>query len=223
MMTRIRYKTKNESAYEDIKLRILRGYHKPGGKLAIQRIAKGLGFSEIPVREALKKLEAEGFVQNNPHSGFVVSEPDFKSKGHIFEIRQLLEGHAIRLAANNISEKSLQKLGQLIDEMRKKLVLNDIVSLSNLNYHFHDTIYASSGNPILYKLIQQTWNMSPRTQAVYTLIKGRVESAIKEHEEIYESLREGNAEKAKEVLFIHKQRSYDLLSGYGKDSEKENE
>src|SRR4030043_2202907 len=101
------FKTKNQLAYERLKMGIVQGNYEPGSSLLLHTIANSFGISEIPIREALKKLEAEGLVTHAPHFGFVVTEPDFKNQMEIFEVRQLLEGYATWLAASHISSETL--------------------------------------------------------------------------------------------------------------------
>jgi len=211
------FKTKNQLAYERLKTGIIQGNYEPGSSLLLHTIANSFGISEIPIREALKKLEAEGLVSHAPNFGFVVTEPDFKNQMEIFEVRQLLEGHAAWLAASHISSETLEKLKGLLDEMKKKASKN-MTRLAELNYQFHDLIYSSCQNPILCKLIQQVWIMAPRTRSIYCLIKGRAQSSIQEHENIYCHLVGRDAKGAKEALIKHKQKSYDLLLQYGKSN-----
>lgn len=211
------YRTKNQLAYERLKTGIIQGDYEPGSNLLLHKIAKSFGISEIPVREALKKLEAEGLVSHAPHFGFVVTEPNFKNQGEVFEVRQLLEGYATWLAASHISSETLKKLKDLLEKMKKK-TSKDMIRLAELNYQFHDLIYSSCQNLILYKLIQQVWAMAPRTRSIFSLIKGRAQSSIQEHENIYRYLVARDAERAKEALIKHKQESYDLLLQYRKSN-----
>lgn len=208
-----RAKTKQQFAYEHLKTGIIRGEYSPGGKLLLRSIAARIGVSEIPVREALKRLEAEGMVKNTPHIGFVVTEPDFNSHRQLFEVRKLLEGHATWLAAREITDDTLAKVRVVHDEMKANL--SDPSLVAELNYRFHDMVYASCGNPILYNLIKQTWSMAPRTQAIFKLIRNRAETSAREHEDILSALDSRDSERARSALIRHKEHSYDLLCRYG--------
>lgn len=207
-----RVKTKNRLAYETLRRGIIEGVYKPGERLIINKVAKDFGFSAIPVREALKTLEAEGLVRNTPHVGFVITEPSFMNKNKVFEVRQLVEGQAIWHAAGRIPAEALENLKYLVKEMKNSI--SDEVKLADLNFQFHDLIYSFCGNDVLYKLIQEVRAMAPRTKSIYSLVKHRIRSAIREHEEIYQLLLEGNAERAKQTLMKHQQTSYDLLMKY---------
>lgn len=203
--------TKTEAAYEAIKNDIIEGAYESGSKIVIHHIAKKYHVSEIPIREALKKLEAGGLVRNIPHAGFVVTETDFKNQNHIFEVRQLLEGQATALAAQNITGKTLRRLKSLQTRMRR-ICDSEFVKLAKLNYEFHETIYASCQNPTLYKLIQQVWAQAPRTRAIFSLIPQRGCASVEEHERIVSALEANDGERAKQAMLEHKARAYRLLA-----------
>jgi len=209
-----RVKTKNQLAYETLKAEIIEGKYEPGEKLVISSIAKRYGFSVIPIREVLNALESEGFVTGTPFVGYVVKKPEFRDHNDLAEIRQLLEGHAIGLAAKRITPAALKKLKLLVDRMKQAVSESDMTKIIRLNHQFHDLIYSSCGNQILYNLIQQVFAMAPRAASVYKLVKfipSRAEPSISEHEEIYHCLAARDARKAQRVLYEHKQRTYDLL------------
>lgn len=197
-------------AYENLKEEICCGELTPGTHMTIHRIAQRYGMSESPIREALKKLEAEGLITNRPHVGFIVTEPDFKDQENIFATRQLLETHATWLAASNIKQEKLEMLRDAIAKM-KACEPSDAPTLADLNYQFHDIIYGSCGNPVLYQIIRQVAALTPRTKSIFYLEKSRIGSSIREHEEIYRHLADGNADAARTALREHKRRSYDIL------------
>jgi DNA-binding GntR family transcriptional regulator len=206
------HKTKSALAYENLKSEIINGMIKPGERIIIQTISKKYGISDIPVREALKKLEADGFVQNTPHVGVVVTMPNFENQGELFEVRQLLECRAVELAACNISPSMLEELEQILEQMNQ-VCGNDVIAFSKLNDQFHDKIYAASGNRVLYKFIQQAWAMSPRTRSIFALVPGGARESLQQHKEIYAFLKEKDPAGAREAMRRHKEEGFRLLSG----------
>jgi len=204
-------KTKTEAVYEEIRTDIIEGVYEPGQKVVIQRLAKRYRVSEIPIREALKKMEAEGLVRNIPHAGFVITETDFKNQRNIFEVRQLLEGQAVALAAHHITPKTLKHLRSLQGRM-EKICATEPIKLAKLNYEFHNAIYGSCQNPTLFRLIQQVWAQAPRTSSIFSLVPGRGCASVEEHGRILQALEAGNPEEAKRALLDHKERSYRILA-----------
>lgn len=204
-------KTKYQLAYETLKREIIEGKYEPGAKLVISSIAKSYGFSVIPIREVLKGLESEGFITGMPFVGYVVKKPNFKEHKDLVEIRQLLEGHAIGLAAENMTPEVLKRLKQLVEKMQKCVKTSDMTRFIKLNNQFHDLIYSSCRNQILYSLIQQVFAMAPRALAIYKMIPSRAKTSVAEHEEIYQCLVARDAKKAQRALHEHKRNTYDLL------------
>ncbi len=215
-MPQLIIKTKQQLSYENIRNAIVRGEYKPGEKLIVGMIAKKLGVSNIPVRESLKKLESEGLVQNTPHFGSVVALPDFKNHADIFAVRQLLEGEATYLAAQCITPRLLAKLKKILEEMEKANE-KDGIKVADLNHQFHNMIFASCGNAVLYKLIQQIWPIAPRAKFIFSIVPNMIPTSVKEHKVIYTLLEEKDAEGAKQAFLQHKQRCYDLLLKYSSE------
>ncbi|RJX32540.1 MAG: GntR family transcriptional regulator [Desulfarculus sp.] len=217
-----KFNTKTGVAYESLKRDIADGKYRPGEKLTISQISKELHISDIPVREALNRLESEGLVENTPHVGYKVTHPEFDKFIEVFEVRQLLEGQAAALAAKNIAPEALQEMARLLDFMGETTRQNDMDALTKLNYQFHHIIYSSCGNGVLTRLIEQVWAIYPRTRSIFIMIPERAFSVLPEHEEIYKALKNGDAERAREALLRHKQRSYDLLVNYEQNLEVAN-
>jgi DNA-binding GntR family transcriptional regulator len=213
-------KTKQQLAYENIRHAIIQGKYEPGKKLVANKIAKALGVSYIPVREALRKLESEGFLQNTPNMGFSVKVPDFKNYSEIFKVRQFLEADAAAMAAKNMRPRVLAKLKKILEKMKtasSSAETIDGIMLGNLDFQFHDLIFASCGNNTLYSLILQIWPLSPRTNLIFSLFPNRIPISVREHEELYSRLEAKDSEGAKEAHLRHKQKAYDLLMQYKRD------
>ena len=102
--------TLRDEIYRSLKQGIIRGDLKRGERFSIDQIAREIGVSRTPVREATLKLEQEGFVQKLPYGGFVVSHFSKKDIVEIFGIRSVLEGYAVSLAVPNMDEKKIKKL-----------------------------------------------------------------------------------------------------------------
>jgi DNA-binding GntR family transcriptional regulator len=127
-----------EEVYTSIKEAILTGELPSGGRLSIGRLLKEIGFSPTPIREALLKLEQEGFVSRLPKGGFIVSQFTKKDIDEIFDIRSLLEGYAVGLAIHYIKEKDIHWLEMNINESEQYLLKNKLNKVSTLNTEYHD-------------------------------------------------------------------------------------
>jgi len=206
-----KFNTKTDVAYDFLKREITEGTYRPGGKIKISQIARELSISDIPVREALNRLESEGLVENTPHVGFKVTHPEFNKYIEVFQVRQLLEGQATVLAAEAIGPAGVDELQSLVELMREATEKDDMATLSRLNYQFHHLIYSSCDNSVLIRQIEQVWSIYPRTRSIFTMIPDRAKTVQAEHEEIFQAIKAGDAQRAKQAMIEHKQRSYDLL------------
>ena len=112
-----------------------------------------------------------------------------------------------------MSQEDLDRLEAMMEEMKRRDP-EDIAAHVDINYQFHNLIYSSTGNNVLYKLIEQTWAMAPRTKSIFLLFPERIPTAIKEHEKICQCLKNRDAEGAKRAFVEHKRKAFDLLIQY---------
>jgi len=132
-------------------------------------VAKILGISGIPIREALTKLEAEGLVAITPHIGASVISIDKTKFEEIHVIRTELEGLATQLACQCLKEEDFERLEQILKESEAAFAAADYNELTELNERFHFTIYRSCPNQSLNKMIVEllTSRVSPPVRSSY--------------------------------------------------------
>jgi DNA-binding GntR family transcriptional regulator len=127
--------------YEFLKSSVLSGHFNPGERLTEEHLAKRLGVSRTPVREALHKLESEGLIKPLETRGFIVSRDSKDEVEELFELRAILEGYALRIISEKISEEYLKQLDRLVvgaeDALRKKRM----EEVFKWNTKFHDTLH----------------------------------------------------------------------------------
>ena len=184
--------TVTEFVVNSIRERILAGYYVAGARLDQQTLIGDLGVSLIPVRESLRQLEAEGFVQIHPHRGAFVAELSITDLKEIYLVREVLEETATQVAVPNLSAQKLDDLAALIEKMERATDANDYAQLFNLNREFHFTIYEASDNSLLIQMIGGLWDRSRRYRQLYTHLPKRASQALVEHKEIYLACKVGN-------------------------------
>ncbi len=128
--------------YDYLKNAILSGQFHPGEKLTEQHLAKTIGVSRTPVREALHKLESEGLIKPRKKRGFFVSGDSREEVEELFEIRSILEGYALRLVAERISDAMLEQLNGFIKKAENALKKKKIDEVFKWNTCFHDTLHS---------------------------------------------------------------------------------
>ena len=206
-MTREPYLTKSQIAYSAIKEDIVTGKYKPNQRIVVSRVAKQFGFSEIPVREALKQLESEGIIQSRPHVGVVVTSFEFDDYEKLMQVRAPLEGLATRLAAENLKERDLHFLEKLIAKMEKVINDQNFEKLPPLDREFHQAIYRACGNTYLNKIINEIWDLSFRNPGIFAFIPERARKSLPEHQKILQALKNRDGELAEKLILKQKEDS----------------
>lgn len=185
--------TKSQFAYEWTKDQIVTGKFRPGDKLNVTDLADGLQVSEIPVREALKRLEAENFVSWIPHVGFRVTPVTSRALVQMFAVRINLEKLAAELAFPALG-RALGELEQLEAEMKGCLAENRLDQYWRVNRRFHGVIYAPCDNDLLMAILQQLLERSSRARAIFALSPNRAKTSALQHEGLLRAIREGDKE-----------------------------
>jgi DNA-binding GntR family transcriptional regulator len=186
---------------DEIRAQIISGVYEPGSRLIEDRLAEQLGVSRNPVREALRVLETEGFVEMVPRRGALVASLPAKEVNDLFEVRMTLEGLAARLAARNIDDGMLARLRKLVAAREQAVTRNDYRRIGQLNTQFHELIVAASGNRFLTNIMlplrgRMQWIFNRSSQAEWT-------HSMTDHAELVEALAARDEEKAAEVASRH--------------------
>jgi DNA-binding GntR family transcriptional regulator len=143
-----------EKVYHYLKSSILSGHFDPGERLTEEHLAKKLKVSRTPVREALHKLESEGLIKPRKKRGFIASQDSKEEVEELLELRAVLEGYALRLICESISEEIPEQLNGLIEKAEDALKRNRIDEVFKWNTEFHDTLHGLvSDRHRLYDLI----------------------------------------------------------------------
>lgn len=130
-----------ERAYEHLKASILSGRFNPGERLAEEHLAKELGISRTPIREALHKLESEGLIKPLATRGFVASQDSQEDVEELFEIRAVLEGYALRVICGRITDAVLAQLEDTVEQAEDALRRHGLDEIFQWNTRFHDTLH----------------------------------------------------------------------------------
>jgi len=154
----IQTKTAQELVYKELEQAIVKGRLKPGEKLVTEKLARQMGTSRIPVREAIGRLEARNFVKVQPKKGVTVSELSERNLKEILEIRLMLELGAAMKAAPKSNEDTLRRLEGFNSQYVDAQTRNDADEALRINKEFHFTIYREAQMPILLSMIQNLWN-----------------------------------------------------------------
>ena len=207
-------RTKNLVVYEKLRQAIIKGSLKPGQRLVMASLAREFKISETPIREAIRRLESDGYVTFIPHSGAVVTKINDQELSEIYLIRISLEGLATRLAVPFISPSDISWLKKKNQEMRVAIDRSRYENLARLNKAFHLRIYRAAPFPRLYKMIADLWDAFERWPSIFSFVPARAETAIREHEQIIEALQTADIDKADMLMKEQKKKSLEALQSY---------
>lgn len=173
---------KQERTYAILRRRIIDGTYASGYRLNIDALARELGVSKVPIREAIRRLEAEGWVISNRNTSPQVAQIDLSQWESSMTILALLEGYATALAAEFLTETEYIKLWQINADMQQALRNFDIPTFNRLNRVFHATIYTRCPNTALVELLQQTWDkLDTIRSSVFLFLPERGWASVNEH------------------------------------------
>ena len=189
--------------YEEIRGAIVDLRLEPGAPLREAAIATQLGVSKTPVREALGRLEQEGLVEATSFKGAVVTDYSERDLQEIYELRELLEGVAVRAAATEADDATLAALHEVIVRSRAARDAEDLVLLAELLGRFDQIIFEQVENARIRNLIETLRAHLTRIGKLTEEIPGRVEASVEEHAAIVEAIARGDADEAERAMRVH--------------------
>lgn len=177
--------SKSERAYAAIKDSITDGTYGPGYRLVLGTIAKELDVSVVPVREAIRRLEAEGLVQFTTNVGAQVVAVDAREYQYTMETLSLVEGWATAQAAPHVTAEDLSLARTINREMRACLDNFDPNRFTQLNHEFHAVIFEHCSNLHILDLVHRGWNrLAAIRESSFGYIPGRAKESVEEHENL---------------------------------------
>jgi len=188
---------------ETLRQAILEREIEPGGQININRVAEKLGVSAMPIREALRELEAEGMVTFSSKKRILASRLSRSELYDIYSIRIPLEEIALAKFLNLNDKRGLDDLEALHRQMLKPRITGK--DWFHLNRSFHMKLYEMSGSERLFKILQGLWNNTGPYLRIFSDNKKAVARANEEHGLLLEALRKRNSKQAQEVLKKHLQ------------------
>ena len=175
-----------EQTYELLREKLLSGHFSPSERLTEESLASGLGVSRTPIREALHRLESEGLVTVTGKRGYSVPEHSREEAEELFEIRGILEGHALSTICVGVAFTTLDALRQIIDDSEEALRNGDYQEIVDLNTRFHDLLYTALAEkkPRLYRMIEDMREYTLKYRRHAIIRRQGVERSISGHKRI---------------------------------------
>lgn len=210
----------SDRVYAELLARISEGEFAAGERLFEQSLARQLGVSRTPVRDALKRLSAEGLVDTTPNKGAQVVSFTAEDASALYELRAQFEPVACRLAVPRLGKQDLNQLEDL-DARMQEIVANghDPAELTGLNNTFHAIFVERCGNRHLAIALQALFRPAVVTRTFRQYDPRSLERSMQAHRQLVEAARAGDGEWAEAVMRSHILSSRHAISATGRESD----
>lgn len=204
------------SAYEEVKRRIVECVYPPGAKLSEARLAEELGYGRSPVRTAFSRLRAEGWIEVNPQSGTYVRLPSLREIHDIFEIRLLLETHVTRTTARGMDAADIARLRAEFRRLAPRASepgARAAAAFNRLDSLFHGAIYRAAGNELIAATLLTLLEKARWLKNAFPSPPKRWKVAFGEIERVLECLEARDGERAARLMREHIGNAADFAQG----------
>src|SRR3954471_17818335 len=212
--------TKQQRVYETIRERIVTGAYSPGFRVVIDALASELGVSALPVREAIRRLEAEGLVVYRPNAGAQVAPADPALFHDEMGVLAVLEGHATALAAPHLTERDLRRLRETTDDMAAAMEQMDPLAFGRHKRAFHQVFHARCPNGALVELLTEVERrLDAIRRTVFVHIPYRGAASVSEHRDLVALVERGaHTDRIERAGRAHKLRTLDSLRAWQREN-----
>lgn len=209
------YQPLRDMVFDVLMNAIMLGQLSPGERLLEVQLAEEMGVSRTPVREAIRRLELEGFVVMVPRKGAYVAGLSVADVEAVFEIRTALETLAVRLAAQRMEAEDFRQLDELAAKMKDTWQEGNVENWVALDASFHELLYKFSRNERLVQMMNNIMEQLSRYRIISLANKEVRHNSLSEHEAVMDALRRHDSEAAAEAAAQHitntKQSLIDIL------------
>ena len=210
------YATKSDFAYTRVRELVLSGQLEPGSVINQAVLARQIGISTTPLREALRRLMQQGLVELDAHRDARVTQLNAEEARDLLEVRRSLDPMAASLAAERRTRQDLAEMRASLDGL-DALPSNPTVPQLNAHRRFHTAVYRASHNALLVEMLDGLWDTADRYRRHGLQVeRSSEERAVKagEHQLLFQAIEEGDAETAADVMRAHIQTSLGAKSAW---------
>jgi len=201
--------------FHTIRENILSGRYEQHEELKENTIAKELGVSRTPVREALRQLELEGLIRIVPNKGAYVTGITEKDMWDIYVARSLLEGRCTKWAAQNITAEQLKKLEENLELSEFFAAKQNYLQVCELDSQFHEILYQASNSRTFNHLLSDFHHYVERVRRISLATDGRAVKSNEEHRRILDAIYSKNCQLAEELATEHVLNTLKNMESYG--------
>lgn len=193
----------------ELRERILHGVIKPGGRINVRQLEKVFGVSHIPIREAIRRLEAEGLVVNVPQRGAVAAAASLNELEEVYDLRRIVEPIVVRRAVAGIGDGDRDAIVAAFERLERAENGDKTVPFSEAHWDFHWSVLAPGATTEIERLIHKLWRVADRYVRLTNSVV--VDVAHEHHKQLYQACISGDGEAAEAVLETHLHLTGDAL------------
>lgn len=198
-----RHLTKRDVVYDDLRSSIMQGALAPGTRIIIDDVARRMGISQIPVREAIQQLVSERLVDNVPHIGATVARLSPTDIQEVFALMEGLESVAVAVSVERAAPRFVGDLERIVKQMDAALAADDRDDWASLNSEFHRRIALETGMPLLIDMMNRTLDQWDRVRRYFNMLSRRATRAQAQHREILEAFRASDVPALQQLMRDH--------------------
>lgn len=196
---------------DDLRARILNGELAEGETIRQESLAEDYDVSRMPVREALKRLDAEGLLQLTNNRGATVTKHSLREIAEIFDLRVLMEVDMFRRAIPAMTAENFNQCQDILDDMEVSYNADDVSRWGELNFAYHSALYAAAERNLTNELLRRVALQSDRYDRIHLSVMQQREPAKKEHRLLLSLAKAGEVEQACALLTKHILRTKEQL------------
>lgn len=210
--------TAQEVALKSVRKMLASGKLKPGQQIIQDALASRLSVSRVPVREALKTLQAEGRVIHDPHRGYFVAELNAEDLAEIYHLRAILEDEALRLGVPKATASDVARI-KSIHEEGIAAQRADVTHMAALNRKFHLAIYRLCDQERLITMIENLWDSVDAYRALFLNDSTNRSRTNEDHGRLIQAVKQKDVKEALKIQGVHREHALSaikhLLSAFG--------
>lgn len=209
-------KENHEKILESIKKKIITQHYKPGEHLGENTLANDFNVSRTIIREVLKRLETEEFVEYKPYKGSYIKKFSAHELKNLFELRMALDSLAVKLFCNSSTKDKVDELREILHNSSKAVEETNIEEYVTYDARFHSFITYHSNNNELYETIEKVNQKIYRFRVVVLNLPDQLEKSYQEHRKIVDHLELGNCNEAYDKAWFHAKKALDNFEAFSK-------
>lgn len=206
----VRPKTAQQAVFEALRHEITTGARAPGSVIVQDAVAQSFNVSRIPIREALKRLEAEEYVSYAPHMGYRVTKLGLDELAEIFRLRDILEEELIRDAMPLVTDDLVDEMRAAMAEMDAAAAEHDVVAIGIANRRFHVLAFARSKMERTKRIVSQLWSTADAYRPLYADLMD-VSKVNQEHVLIVDAMAKRDVDRVVSLNYEHRKQSIDHI------------